>query len=836
MMTVACAVRPSLSSISRVAFAALALVLAACGVTPTSHTTFTDDGGGLCAFGGCPDLNMAKSCAADKDCANPTPRCDPQSKICVACIDPAGSDCPAGSLCDAKTHACVPGCSKAHGCGDGGACEADAGTCVECVADADCRDPMRKRCDPATHACSACLPSNDDCPVGNYCAPAKTEYACATGCRDDMDCAGDGGVTRCEKTKHACVACLADDDCAIGTVCKGNACVPGCSANHGCDANLTCCGGACVSLTADKGNCGACGKACGANETCCTGLCSNVANDAMNCGACGMACMVANAVAACANSTCGLASCQAGFSDCDNNAKNGCEINIASDLNNCGGCGSLCKRANAVPLCTGGNCQIGQCNAGFKDCDNDVSDGCEVNVAGDVNNCGACGTRCNVANGTPACVAAACKVSACSAGFGDCDLAYGNGCEVNTNTSLAHCGGCNKPCALANATPACTAGACGIASCNANFGNCDGATANGCEVNLQTDAKNCGACNLVCPNGQMCVAGKCQLGCGNQIVDDGNLLCVPAGQTYTLSGDKCYASAIIVNGALVVSNNGGSLILRSPNITVAQGGRIVADAVGRPGGLAAAANGGLQGAGPGLGCGGGPGSSVGQGGSGGGYGGAGGTPKQPTQWTAACNMCNNPTLAHCFGPGGSPYGTQAGTDYDLGSSGGAGGNSSGCTNAGGRGGAGGGAVVLLGKTVKIDGAVTATGEKPPVDPNACGYHPGGGGGSGGTVIVRADSLSGAGTLGSAGGAGGDATGQSNDWGWAGGGGGGGRVKVFASVSSFTGVLDAGAGAGGGNGGVCTGTYCYSGMPGAAGTTYTSQTIPAMWTLIGCAGQ
>src|SRR5204862_3994968 len=144
---------------------------------------------------------------------------------------------------------------------------------------------------------------------------------------------------------------------------------------------------------------------------------------------------------------------------------------------------------------------------------------------------------------------------------------------------------------------------------------------------------------------------------------------------------------------------------------------------------------------------------------------------------------------------------------------------------------------LLGKTVKIDGTLTASGEKPPPDATmtACSdYRPGGGGGSGGTVAVRADTLSGAGSLVARGGGGGDSPGNANDWGWAGGGGGGGRVKVFATTNTFTGTLDSAAGPMGVA--TCTGNYCWPGGPGAVGTTFSSQAIPNAWTMIGCAGQ
>jgi hypothetical protein len=57
---------------------------------------------------------------------------------------------------------------------------------------------------------------------------------------------------------------------------------------------------------------------------------------------------------------------------------------------------------------------------------------------------------------------------------------------------------------------------CGLA-CTADHANCDGVASNGCEVDLMTDATNCGACGTSC-NGQPCVSGICQ---APPVVDSG---------------------------------------------------------------------------------------------------------------------------------------------------------------------------------------------------------------------------------------------------------------------------------------------------------------------------
>ncbi len=111
--------------------------------------------------------------------------------------------------------------------------------------------------------------------------------------------------------------------------------------------------------------------------------------DPDHCGGCGMACVLPNAVAACANSSCAVGSCNAGFGDCDAMAANGCEVDTKSDRNHCGGCGTVCT-SNQV--CSGAICKA--CAKGFLDCNGSSSDGCEVHATADEQNCGGCGIAC----------------------------------------------------------------------------------------------------------------------------------------------------------------------------------------------------------------------------------------------------------------------------------------------------------------------------------------------------------------------------------------------------------------------------------------------------------
>lgn len=66
---------------------------------------------------------------------------------------------------------------------------------------------------------------------------------------------------------------------------------------------------------------------------------------------------------------------------------------VSTDELNCGTCGHVCDFQNATGECMGGACVIASCSAGFGDCNGMGDDGCEAATTTDTN-CGTCGTRC----------------------------------------------------------------------------------------------------------------------------------------------------------------------------------------------------------------------------------------------------------------------------------------------------------------------------------------------------------------------------------------------------------------------------------------------------------
>jgi hypothetical protein len=116
------------------------------------------------------------------------------------------------------------------------------------------------------------------------------------------------------------------------------------------------------------------------------------------------------------------------------------------------------------------------------------------------------------ANGTGVCINSVCTL-VCNTNWANCDGINSNGCETSLITTN-NCGACGSVCNLANSVSQCDSGSCAISSCNTGYGNCDSITANGCEINLLTDAVNCGTCGTSCGL-NTCTSGVCSVGCSN---------------------------------------------------------------------------------------------------------------------------------------------------------------------------------------------------------------------------------------------------------------------------------------------------------------------------------
>ena len=303
-----------------------------------------------------------------------------------------------------------------------------------------------------------------------------------------------------------------------------------------------------------------------------SGLCgANLSNDVMHCGSCDIACPTLfglrnplQATFVCASSKCTML-CKEGYGDCDGLVDDGCEIKLDDDEANCGTCGTVCAAGSicwrgacgcpsgytqcgtdcvklseddancggcghacaepaadagaAVWPCgpgveapnTGFNCNAAKCGfgcaPGFGNCNTNVcGDGCETSLGDDPNNCGACGNKCR-------------DDQACSEGKCVCEgdaTRCGTTC-TDLQTDNQNCGACGNVCPglgsdgiSSNGSPVCVLGRCDY-QCSPGRADCDHRIENGCEVDLNVDPRNCGACGTTCDiaGGQPCAAAKC---------------------------------------------------------------------------------------------------------------------------------------------------------------------------------------------------------------------------------------------------------------------------------------------------------------------------------------
>ena len=343
---------------------------------------------------------------------------------------------------------------------------------------ATCVDP---RIDPAN--CGAC---------GNACAADEVcgGGSCRSGCEAGTTACGASCVDTSSDPAH-CGTC--GNACAAGFVCDGGSCA--------CPDGLAACDGACVNTALDPENCGACGTACGAGESCvdgscapgctdgrtmCSGACTDTSSDTANCGGCGVACAAGQR---CEGGTC---ACPDESSFCD-----GVCVDTATDAVNCGACGVRCAsegNANGA-ACVDGACAL-VCPEGWADCDGDVANGCEVELAADAGNCGACDNVCGEG--------ASCESGLCCA---DSHLVCGDAC-VDPASDAQNCGGCGNTCLgwPGSTGGACVDGSC-VLACDAGASDCNADPADGCETETSNNPVHCGGCGLRC--GALCGDGAC---------------------------------------------------------------------------------------------------------------------------------------------------------------------------------------------------------------------------------------------------------------------------------------------------------------------------------------
>ncbi len=544
--------------------AAVGVLTAGCdGGGGKGETPLTDSGPD-----GAPDVGV--SCSPSNPCVQGECGSDGfcRDKPCMT-----DNACPASQFCTGSTctSECGPGrpCTGGKLCGDRGRCGApppdsgppDAGPCGPgadaCTTDAEPPPP----CGPGSDACAvdagdpldARADADASVPVD---AADAADADATTGSLPDADAAGGGSLVD-----------VAPRDAEAGTPDTGPACPSG----------LTLCGGVCVDTRVGVPNAG-----------------STVVEHCGSCGAtvsagAGGSVKGASAVG-CINGQPAILACQVDYDDCDNDPNTGCEVHLPTGQRqwpangfgpngeHCGACGFACHGVGDV--CVNGQCKnpsaTFQCAPGWADLDNSTTNGCETNVSSDANNCGGAGVVCNTTGGcvNGACAAAAGQV-ACLQGYGDCDGNSANGCEVNLKTSRSHCGVCNNATsalevcsngiklAWTTSATSATSHPQPIAGVHGKV-DCDG---NGIpETSVWTDAQNCGACGVRCSTGESCVSGTCTAASCKLPTTTPS---APSGGTFDCgsadSPDNCCASPSVPGGQFYRFYDGVTSAVPDPN-------------------------------------------------------------------------------------------------------------------------------------------------------------------------------------------------------------------------------------------------------------------------------
>jgi hypothetical protein len=466
--------------------AAGACVPTSCDGASDGETCVAGSAAGLCCGGAC--INPSTSgdhCGTCFTSCGDTGVCSLGACVStVTCaVDNSSSPCALdGGALGLCCHGACEGTESNDSCGACGLACPSGTTCL----DGDCvqQDGGFASC-PAT-PCGQGQMCEDGFCESLSCQPGESGALCAFG--DGVGGGNDGvccnGVCTSFQDPQNCGGC--GIACASG-VCLGESdtCLPESGVDGGtcfCEPGLLCIQGECVFPGSACANGEAEGSFCqvdgGATGLCCgippQASCSDLINDPNNCGGCGIVCPAGQT---CSDSTCSgsPAICQGSPGKyCDLDAggdfvccTDGC-VDITSDTNNCGGCGTVCPELFA---CANRECFATQCNAQTAD-------------------------------------------QLCVPDGGD-SVCCGNQC-VDELTDARHCGGCQNPCDRGDV---CDQGSCVLkacppvggegAFCEISTGGIGECCSTGCS-NILNDPANCGGCGITCTGTQQCINEECQ--------------------------------------------------------------------------------------------------------------------------------------------------------------------------------------------------------------------------------------------------------------------------------------------------------------------------------------
>ena len=243
-----------------------------------------------------PCLDETCPCTKDDECLDPLrPKCDPDKKLCFACLRGPVDTCPAGQFCTDQ-NVCTLGCKL----------------------ESDCQiTTAAPHCDTVKHKCVECQNAGQCGDAGLLCSPSGT---CVAGCNIEAGI-GCAGTALC--CGGFCLDTSADEE-NCGT------CNNKCSTNNNTPQ--------CIAGTCAFPNCAAGYAHCAAGNTGCE---THTAIDETKCGNCTTNCfgLVKNAVDIhCIQSACtyltnvGEVGCKAGFWDQNMDKRDGCEATCGTTI------------------------------------------------------------------------------------------------------------------------------------------------------------------------------------------------------------------------------------------------------------------------------------------------------------------------------------------------------------------------------------------------------------------------------------------------------------------------------------------------------------------------
>ena len=337
-------------------------------------------------------------CTGGTKCSGVTPLCS-GGKCVSTCV---GNQIVCGGRC-------VDPSSDNSYCGAKGACNSNSASSIDYIG-ATCRDgrvcsngTCALNCETGKIICdNRCVdPKSDNSYCGskgmcNNNSASSSDYRGAT-CRDGRVCSNGTCALTCETGKiicdNRCVDPNADnlycgakgkcnsasasdanyrgEKCAEGTKCTGGVC------KISCVSGQIVCGNECIDPKTNPYYCGATGNCVGSNRgTDCTRSSTNKLCAAGKCSSscptkqtqCAGYCINMNAtnVMSCNNNT---IQCKGGYGNCDNDVANGCEVNVYNDNAHCGGCAKACTTGivedSQSVQCTKDGCKATSCVRGY---------------------------------------------------------------------------------------------------------------------------------------------------------------------------------------------------------------------------------------------------------------------------------------------------------------------------------------------------------------------------------------------------------------------------------------------------------------------------------------